>query len=116
MIIDLTFNEIIYDFKIRKTLTTLFVDQIMNLSTQRLKCRQKIIDAIVFVNVKIKIYYNVRHTSLLLKIENYVYLRLHHEYRLFNKFERKIFQQRCDSFLIKRRVKRLIYELKLFFV
>ena len=113
VIINLSLNEINYDFKIRKTLTTLFVDQVVDLSTQRLKYRQKIIDVIVFANVKIKIYYDARHTFLLLKAEDYVYLRLHHDYWLLNKFERKISQQRCESFLIKRRVKRLVYELKL---
>ena len=111
--IDLALNEIIYDFKIRKTLTTLFVDQVVDLSTQRLKYRQKAVDAIAFANVKVKVYYDARHTPLLLKVEDYAYLRLHHEYRLFSKLERKISQQRCESFLIKRRVKRLIYELKL---
>ena len=87
MIINLSFNKIIYSFKIRKVLITLFVEQIVDLSAQRLKYRQKIVDVIAFANVKVKIYYNARHTPLLLKIENYVYFRLHHEYRLLSKFD-----------------------------
>ena len=113
MIIDLSFFQINYDFKVRETLTTLFFDQVIDLSAQRLEYRQKIVDVIAFVNVKVKIYYHARHTSLLLKIENYAYLRLHHGYRLFSKLERKICQQRCESFLVKRSIERLVYELEL---
>ena len=34
---------------------------------------------------------------------------------MFNKFDKKFFNQYVESFLIKRRVNRLIYELNLFF-
>ena len=80
VIIDLLLNEIIYNFKIRKVLITLFVEQIVDLLTQQLKYQQKIVDVIAFVNVKVKIYYNARHTPLLLKVEDYVYFRLYYNY------------------------------------
>ena len=50
----------------------------------------------------------------MLKFDDRAYLRLNHDYHLFNKFNRKLSLQRCDLFLIKRRIERLIYELKLF--
>ena len=86
----------------------------IDLSAQRLKYRRKAVDVIVFVNAKFKIYYDVKHTSLLLNFDDYVYLRLHHEYQLFDKLNKKLSQQRCEFFLIKKRVKRLVYELDFF--
>ena len=82
---------------------------------QRLKYRRKTIDVIVFVNIKTKIYYDVKHVSLMLKTNNYVYLRLHHDYQLFDRLNKKISQQRCDFFFVKRYVDRLTYELNFFF-
>ena len=113
--IELLLNEISYDFRIRDAIFSLIEKEItaVDLFAQRLKYRQETIDAIVFVNAKAKIYYDARHMSLLLNSRDYVYLRLHHEYQLFDKSNKKINQQRCDSFLVKRRVERLAYELKL---
>ena len=118
VVIDLLFNEICYNFKIRD----LFIEIVdfdisveLNLAFLRLKYRRKVIDVIVFVNVKVKIYHDARHTSLLLNVDNYVYLRLYHDYHLFNRSNKKLFQQRCESFLMKKRVKRFVYDLNLSF-
>ena len=51
---------------------------------------------------------------LLFKVNDYVYLRFHHEYQLLDRFNKKISQQRCDFFLIKRCIERLIYKLNFF--
>ena len=114
VVIDFSFNEIIYDFKVRKVFTTLFVEQTIDLLTQRLEYQQKVIEVIVFVNVKTKIYYNVRYTLLLLNINDYAYLRLNYNYRLLSKLNKKLFQQRYELFLIKKRVSKLTYEFNLF--
>ena len=112
--IDLSANEINYDFKIRDTLFNFFVTSVVvNLSVQRLKYRQEVVDATTFVNVKVKIYYDARHTSFLFKAEDYAYFRLHHEYQLSSRLNKKIFQQRCGFFLVKKKVDRLTYELNL---
>ncbi len=42
-----------------------------------------------------------------------MFLRLHKEYNLFEIINRKLPQQRCDPFVMKRRVERLTYELQL---
>ena len=102
IITNLAFNEINYNFKIREVLSSLTKQKITNLSTQRLKYKQETKNVSNFVNVKIKIYYNVQHISLLFKLDDYVYLRLYHEYQLSKRFNKKIFQQRYDLFLIKR--------------
>ena len=115
-ITDLISNEIIYDFKIRNALFSITRINIVNaqdLSTQRLKYQRETIDAIVFATTKIKIYYDVRHTSIFLNEDDYVYLRFNKDYKLLKWLNSKLSQQRCDFFKILRRVKRLTYKLNL---
>ena len=93
VIIDLSTNEINYEFKIRETLSNLIIEKkIVDLFAQRLKYRRETINATIFVNVKTKIYYNVRHVSLIFKTNDYVYLRLYYDYQLFDRFNKKIIQ------------------------
>ena len=81
VIIDLSTNEINYEFKIRETLSSLTIEKkIVDLFVQRLKYCRKTIDVTTFINIKTKIYYNVQHVSLMFKINDYVYLRLHYDY------------------------------------
>ena len=85
----------------------------INLSEQRLEYRQEAANATAFANAKSKIYYNRRHHPLMLKRGDYAYLRLHQGYQLPERPNRKVLQQRCGPFLVKRRVGRLVYELDL---
>ena len=103
VIIDLSINEINYEFKIRETLSSLIIKKkIVDLSTQRLQYRRKIIDITIFVNIKTKIYYDVKHVFLMLKTNDYAYFRLYYDYQLFDRLNKKINQQRYDFFFIKR--------------
>ena len=105
VVIDLFVNEINYEFKIYETLSSLITKKkIVDLFTQRLKYCRETINITTFVNIKTKIYYDARHISLMFKIENYIYLRLHHDYQLLDRFNKKINQQRCDFFFVKRYV------------
>ena len=104
VVIDLSINEINYEFKIREILFNITKQKFTNLFAQRIEYRQKIINVFVFVNAKIKIYYDFKHTLFMFKIDDQIYLRLHHDYQFFDKFNKKILQQRCDSFQIKRRI------------
>ena len=119
VVIDLLFNEVVYEFKIKKFILTLisidFIerDESKFIVNRRMKYRQKTVVVIAFANAKAKIYYDARHQSFMFNAENRVYFRLHHEYILFEHFNRKMFNQRYESFLIKRRVDRLIYEFDL---
>ena len=115
-VIDLISNEMIYDFKIKNALFNITKVNIVNaqdLSIQRLKYQRITIDAIVFATTKIKIYYDVKHTSILFNEDDYVYLRLNKNYKLSKRFNSKLSQQRCDFFKILRRVERLTYKLNL---
>ena len=41
------------------------------------------------------------------------YFRLHYDYNLFNRFNKKLSNQYVDSFLMKRKIDKLTYELNL---
>ena len=112
-ITDRSFNEMMYEFKLRDVLIALtrkFI-KIDDVDFERFRHQRKAIDAIVYVMIKIKIMYDARHILLLLKLNDKIFLRLHKKYTLLNKFNIKLFNQRVDSFFIKRRIERLIYEL-----
>lgn len=53
------------------------------------------------------------HISLLLRLDDRAFLRLHRDYTLFDKHNKKLSNQRIDLFFVKRRVERLAYELDL---
>ena len=116
VVIELSSNEIIYKFKVRNALFSIIEINIVNISdlfAQRMKYQRETVDVTNFVAVKIKVYYDVRHTSILLKKDEYVYLRLNKEYKLSRKLNSKLSQQRCEFFKILKRVEQLVYKLKL---
>ena len=85
VIIELSINKINYEFKIRETLSSLIIEKkTIDLFAQRLKYCRETINVTTFVNVKTKIYYDARHVLLMFKTNDYVYLRLHHDYQLFD--------------------------------
>jgi len=112
-------TKIIYNFKIKKVLLLLH-DRLVkliinNLSNCCLKYHVEASEVIAFANTKINIYYNARHVSLIIRSNKKAYLKLNHKYQLLSKLNRKLFLQQCDSFLIKRRIEQLAYELELSF-
>ena len=116
VVTNLSSNEINYDFKVRDTLISLnniITANSVDLPIKRLEYRQEAVDVIAFAAAKSKVYYDVRHTLILLKIDEYAYLRLHQDYQLSSKSNRKLSQQRCELFKVIRRVRRLTYELEL---
>ena len=109
-------NEVCYGFKVRDALTGVVAADIpanLDLAALRLEYRREAADATAFANAKAKIYHDARHTPLLLNVGDYAYLRLHHGYHLPSRPNKKLSQQRCGPFLVKRRVGRLAYELDL---
>jgi hypothetical protein len=120
--IELSSNEITYEFKIRDILFFLITEIIENtprfkilklLNQTRLRNRQEATNVVSFANVKVKIIHDKRHRSLFLNSKKKVFLRLHKEYNLSEIINKKLSQQKCDSFTVKRRVERLTYELEL---
>ena len=127
-IIDKIFNEIIFDFlsreviiaiinvsiDLKKSFTITLID-FKSFERDRFVFWKKISNVIFFAIVKIKITYDFRHQILKFNFDDQVYLRLHRDYFLLNKHNFKLSNQRIDSFLIKRRVERLVYEFDLSF-
>ena len=122
-IIGLTLNELMYGFKIKDRLTAISkkIDEKFmtneqlkkSLNATRLRMRQETADAVTFENAKTKLIHDKRYKSLFMKKEDKTYLKLHKKYKLSKVINSKFSNQRCGSFLIKRRVSRLAYELKL---
>ena len=107
-------NEIIYDFKMRDVLNALFNKQIfIDFDIKRYRNQRKTTNVISYVITKTKIFYDVRHKSLMLKSKNKIFLRFNKKYKLFDKNNFKLFNQRVELFLIKRRIKEFVYELNL---
>ena len=88
-------NELVYDFKIQD-----FLDFLRNLSFENyFKTRQYICDKIeqmlVFINAYAKKRFDDRHKSLKnIKINDQMYIWLHHEYKFLNQKSKKFLQQR----------------------
>lgn len=121
-IIGLTSNELMYGFKVRDRLTVVSkkIDgKIMSnkevkksLDATRLRMRQEAADVVAFDNVKFKLVHDKRYKLLLMKEGDKAYLKLHKGYKLLDNQNKKLFNQRCGPFLVKRRVGRLAYELE----
>ena len=82
-------NEITFEFKFKKFFIVIaikkfatIVETKINFAKNRFIFKKKVFDATFFVNVKFKIYYDVRHTFLFIKSKNFVYLILNRDYRL----------------------------------
>ena len=75
--------------------------------------QQEIQDSIAWANLVIKNCYDRYHISLLLNSEDFVILKLHHEYYISDVKNKKFFIQQVDCFFIKWWVSLLAYKLKL---
>ncbi len=73
----------------------------------------KTANAITFAKVKTKTWYDRKHKSMILRVEDYAFLQLHRDYHLSDYSFKKLDQQYCYSFLIIKWVEKLAYELEL---
>ena len=119
--IDKTFNEIFYDFTLShsrnllsKSLAnvTLTFSSIVYRSTQRI-IRFEIIDVIAFAQMHAKYYYDKKHASIFMKIDEWTLFRLHKNYKISItiRLNKKYAQQYVDLFQIIKRIERLVYRL-----
>jgi hypothetical protein len=115
--IDLSSNELLYEFKIAESLNLLTRLDDDNLTTsienEREILRKKIEETIVFANAFMKIRYDSIRTSLDSKVEDVVYLKLHKEYTQSEIFNRKFFKQRLESVKIIEKIDKLVYKLEI---
>ncbi len=112
--IDLSSNEVLYDFKIKKSLNLLRIDDensLTSLKKNRVTLKKKIEKTIVFVNASMKIRYDSKRSQLDLKFEDNVYLKLHKKYNQSNLTNKKFAKQRFESIKIIEKINKLIYKL-----
>jgi hypothetical protein len=103
-------NELLYEITSNLSLDISSSNKIVVNHTQLRKEVQNVIDWIQMIN---KIHYDRRHSSLFLKMSEWVLLRLHHEYFISESKDiiKKIFTQYVRFFKIVQRIERLIYRL-----
>lgn len=108
-------NEVIYGFKTRELITAAGGSSQIpeDISSQRWEYQREAADATAFANAKAKVYYDARHQPVFFRPGDRVYLRLHQGYKLPGNPNRKMSNQRCGPFEVKRRAGRLAYELEL---
>ncbi len=116
--IAISFNEILYDFKIAKSLDVLANndDSFTSLEEERVVLRAKTKEAISFVNVVMKIRYDQDRTLLHFEVENFVYLILHKEYTQSKLTNKKFNKQRLELIKILNKIKNLVYKLNISFL
>ena len=126
VVIEKSLNQIVIDFQLKEIMIAVIMSfalrQSSNTTTivakskfekNRFVFQKEIDDVIAFVVAKSKILYDKKHQFLKFNFDDKTYLRFHHEYSLSSQINVKLFNQRIESFLIKRRIDKLAYELNL---
>ena len=136
----LTSFEVIYEFKVKKSLNMLeaipsqtsdqsnIIASVMKTTPAKafrrsFKAPETIIDyrpaytntkdTLDFVSMKIKNYYDAHHQSMFFKERDLVKLRLHRGYRLSETVSSKLRPQFAEPFKVMKRIERLAYRLQL---
>ena len=92
----------------------IFIDTFVDINFNfAIRIRVKIVDSIIFVQMKIKRNYNDKHKSIYMREENYVLIKLHHDYDILFivVFESKFNQQFVEFFRVLKRIERFVYRL-----
>ena len=116
VIIEYVSNEFVYEFKINDTLSMLANLSFENYSQLRQIKRENIEIVITFVNVLSKVRYDAIHKTLKFKIDDKMYLRLHHDYIIFDLSNHKLSKQRVKLFFIIEKIDNFAFRLQLFSV
>ena len=119
-IIEKSSNELTFNFQlkkiitivVRKTFITLFAANYF--VNNKFMYKQKTANAIFFVTIKFKILYNNKYQLLRFRFNEKTYFRLHQNFFFFFKSNYKLFNQKTNFFVIKRKIKKLTYEFELF--
>ena len=107
-------NELVYEFKINDTLNMLADLFPENYSQLRQIKRENVEVVMTFVNVFSKVRYDEIHKTMKFKIDDKMYLRLHHDYIIFDLFNHKLAKQRVRSFSIIEKIDNFVFRLQLF--
>ena len=127
--IDKNSNEIVYEFisfqvddfwKVFEIViivdvdNQMFIDAFVDINFNfAIRVRVKIVDSIIFAQMKIKRNYDNKHKSIYMREKDYILIKLHHDYDIFFivVLEFKFSQQFVEFFRVLKRVERLVYRL-----
>ena len=111
---EFAFNELLYDFKIHDFILNILSDlPSENYSRLRQIKKNETVQIIAFNNVFVKNKHDKIYQKVIIK--NFIYLKLHNEYKILGTESRKLSQQRCNPFRILEIFKNdLAFKLKLF--
>jgi hypothetical protein len=118
---ELSPNEIIFGFKVLKSLNLLAdpnitsrandTDSPTTLKDERAVLRKEAEEAIAFANASMKIRYDFTRKPLNLKIEDHVYVKLHKDYTQSRITNRKYSKQRLEPVKALEQIGKLAYKL-----
>lgn len=107
-------NELCYGFKVNNTMDMLATDVPAEAFDRlRLAKREEAEDCIAFANAMMKTRYDGKHKEFSAKVNDEVFLRLHHGYKIPGVSNRKLSQQRVGPFRVLHKVGSLAYKLEL---
>jgi hypothetical protein len=110
----LSFNEILYDFKVAKSLNLLNdCNSFTKLKEKRKMFRSEVEQAIIFANASMKIRHDRKKKSLNLKLDDLIYVKFHKDYTQSDLINRKFSKQRLRSVKILKKIEKLVYRLKI---
>ena len=95
-------NEILYDQTVKDTVDLLHTLDLSfkNYMWLRQMKRDEVDSIMIFANVVMKVRYDKSHKLITIKLDNNVYLWLHHEYEISDVENRKLTLQRVKSFKV----------------
>lgn len=110
---DLSSNKVIYDFNSTDNLSLL--SDLLTEDFDRLRkiFRDKAKKFIVWVNVIAKTYYDSKHFTIELISDDQMYSKLYHDYTILDLDNKKLLNQRINSFKIVKNIDALAYWLNL---
>ena len=116
VIIEYASNELIYEFKINDTLNMLTNLLFENYNQLRQIKRKNVEIVMTFANAFNKTRYDEVHKTLKINVDDKMYLRLHHDYIIFDLFNHKLSKQRIKFFFVIEKIDNLAFRLQLSFV
>ena len=111
--IEYSSNELIYEFKINDTLSMLANLFSENYNQLRQIKRENVETAMTFVNAFSKARYDEIHKTMKFKVDDKMYLRLHHDYTILDLFNYKLAKQRVRFFSIIEKIDNFVFKLQL---
>ena len=110
IVIDKTFNEIFYEFILTQSFDLLKLFAKLSLSLSQM-IRLKIANVLIYAQINFKFYYDRKHQSINLVVDDWIQIRFHKDYDIFSiaMLNNKFNQQYIVFFRVIKKIDKLIY-------